>query len=189
MKSYRQMYGRLATAAARVAFAATLVLVGAPILHAQEEGGSEEQSPRAELQQVQRQLMSIRQQALQEKPELQEEQQALQETIVAAMRDVDPEADQKTERMNEIQSEMQAAQQDGDQETAQELLMEMQQIQQQLQQIQSQAMQKPEVQEAYTAFRDELYAAMREVDPQAEELMNRAQELRAQIQGGSPPGR
>lgn len=163
--------------------AVALAFLAVPGLDAQEpeESGEEgRQELMAELQQVNQELVGIRQRAMQD-PELQQEQAATEEKVIAAMTEVDPEAQQKLDRIQQLQGELQTAQQEGDQEKMGSLLQERRQLEQSLQQAQAQAMEQQEVAAAVESFRQSLVAAMKEVDPKAEQLLQRQEELQAEL--------
>lgn len=167
------------------AAAVAALLCGSPLvapLAAQEEGTSaERQELIAELQQIQQQLLPLRQQAMQD-GQLQRHQQELQQLITAEMTNADPEAEEKLARLDEIQTELQEAQQSGDQQMVGSLIQEMQGLQQELQQAQNQVMALEAVQEAVAEFRDELFAKMQQIDDEAEALIERAEEIEAQLE-------
>ena len=171
----------LAVATLVAALAATAVPA---TLHAQDEGDAaaeQGQNLVAELQQIQGQLMQIREKAM-EDPNLQERQAVLQDRITSAMKDADPEVEAKMERVNEIQQEMREAQQAGEQEQVGTLMQEAQRLQQELQQTQSRVMQQEGVEKAVDEFREQLFDRMREIDPEADGLIERAQEIQAELQ-------
>lgn len=170
--------GRIAGSAA-----VALALLAVPGLDAQEPQDEERQELTAELQQVSQRLAGIQQQAMQDQ-ELQQQQAATQETVITAMIDLDPEAQENIERMEELQGDLQTAQEEADQERIGSILQEQRQLQQSLQQTQAQAMQQEEVVASIESFRESLVAAMVEIDPEAEELLQRQEELQTEL---SPP--
>lgn len=178
-------YRTLTLAGAALATTLVLASVPAPLLAQEQEGGEaqpeESQSHVAELQQIQGQLMQIRERAMEDQ-KLQEQQAELQRTITSTMKEIDPEVETKMARVNEIQQEMREAQQAGEQETVGELMQEAQSIQQELTQTQQEAMGREDVEQAVDQFREQLFDKMREVDPEADGLIERAQELTAQLQ-------
>lgn len=135
-----------------------------------------------EYQQVQQQINALQTAALEQNPALQAEQESLQESVEAVMVEIEPEAEQKLDRMDELQAEMTEAQQSQDQAQMRSVMMEAQQLQQELAQVQEQAMQQEPVAEQAEAFRDNLVATMIEVDPRAEELLDRRDELTETLQ-------
>lgn len=130
-----------------------------------------------EIQQIQAQLEPIQQQALQDE-QLAGQLEALQTRIEAAMREENPEL---IDRMHELQNEMAAAQAAGDEERMQGLMMEAQGIQQQVQGVQAAVLERPAIREQVNEFDAAHRAAMIEVDPEAERLLERFDELVASL--------
>jgi hypothetical protein len=64
------------------------------------------------------------------------------------------------------------------------LSQELQEAQKTLQEAQQKVAQDPEVQAARKALEDDMMAAMRKVEPQADQMIERLQQIQAQIQGG-----
>ncbi len=143
-----------------------------------------------EFEEKQQQLQTLQAQAMQENPELQTQQAELQEMMEVAMHEADPEFEQGVERLGELQGEMMQAQAEEDEAAAQQIFQEAQQIEVRLQQAQAQAMEQPEVREGIESFQDRLMAEITSLDPEADELLERLEEL-AEILGahaGPPPG-
>lgn len=178
----------------------SLLVAAAPAVA--QEGGqqqgqmSEIQQIRQEIQQVDQQLQQIRQQALQDSA-LQARQLELQELIGAAARSEDPEYKKKEDRLNEIQKEMQQAQQSQDTAQIRSLMMEGQKLQRDVSQTQRQVAQRDSIDAEIQDFREQMEQKMVEIDPGAEELLERRdslvqefQEARGGMQqgGGQPEG-
>lgn len=177
----------LKTSIGRIAglVAAVLAFLAVPGLDAQAPEAEGQQELMTELRQVNQQLAGIEQQAMQD-PELQEQRAATEATVIAAMTELDPETEQKLDRMGDLQSELQTAQQEGDQEEMGSLLQEQRQLEQSLQQTQAQALEKEEVAASLESFRESLVSAMIEIDPTAEQLLERQEELQTELT--PPPG-
>lgn len=126
-----------------------------------------------ELQQIQQQLQPIQQQALQDE-ELATQLTSLQDRIEAAMREEDSDA---VDRMESLQAEMASAQEAGDQERLQTLMMEGQAIQQEMQALQASVMERPGIRQAADEFEAASRARMIEIDPEAQQLLDRMDEL------------
>lgn len=144
-----------------------------------------------EFQQIQRTLDSVQTEAVQANPELQAQQRELQETVEETMIEMHPELEPRMDRVETLQGEIQQAQQAQDRQAVQELVTEARQIQQEIQSAQGEAMQREDVSQAIETFRDNLVAAMSEVDPQVEEKLDRLDELSERIraiQMGDGPG-
>lgn len=156
---------------------------------------SEAQQLRQEIQQVNQQLQKIQQQALQDST-LQAEQLELQELIGSAARQEDPEYQKKEDRLNELQKKMQQAQQNQDTAQMRSLMMEGQKLRRDVRQTQQQVTQRDSIDAAIQEFREQMEQKMVEIDPKAEELLERRDSLVQQFQearggmqqGGGPPG-
>ena len=147
-----------------------------------------------EFQETRQELGQIQDQAVQENPGLQTEQEALRQTIRTTMRRMHPELEEQVTRMETLQGEIEAAQQAQDQQQMMSLVMEAQQIQQALRSAQTEAMETDSVARAIERYEENLMDAMLEIDPQADEKMDRLQELADRLQayqesqGGTPSG-
>lgn len=141
----------------------------------------------AELQSIDQTLQPIRQRALQD-PELQAQQVRLVERVQAAMAEIDPDAEGNMARFDSLRAEFGAAQRAGEQERLQGLATELRSLQASLQQTQGAALQQEDVAEALDAFREDLHDQMREVEPQADSLLDRADELRERLEAMQAPG-
>lgn len=178
---------------------AALLLAAAPAA-AQQGGGQQQgqmqqeaQQLRQEIQQINQQLRQVQQQALQDSA-LQARQLELQEMIGAAARDEDPEYSEKEDRLNEIQREMQQAQQEQDTTQLRSLMMEGQQLRQDVNQTQQQIIQRDSIQQQIETFQDRMEQKMIEIDPEAEQLLERRDSLVSEFrqatgqgQGGQQP--
>jgi uncharacterized coiled-coil DUF342 family protein len=198
--------GRSAGIAAALGLA---ILVGAAPVHAQqgEQGQGEQmqqfqqmQQMQQELQQIRKQLRSIRQKALQDSS-IRDDRMALEETVRGAMTQLDPNYTDKEDTLNAIQRRLQQAQQNQDTAQLRSLMSRGRQVQQQVQRLQDSVTQRDSIAEQLDSFRDDLISKMIEIDPQAEELMDRrdsimnqlrqmSQQMRGQQGGqqGPPPG-
>ncbi|MBA1145590.1 hypothetical protein H0Z60_00820 [Ectothiorhodospiraceae bacterium WFHF3C12] len=132
------------------------------------------------LQNLQKELGQLRQQALEENPELAEERENLRDLLISTMQDNghSPEKDQA--RMKEIQSKLQSG--DVEQGEKQQLVQEMRKHQRSLVQGQREAFQSKEVQEKAKQFEENLVAAMKETDPEAESLIQEFNQTQQQMQ-------
>ena len=135
-----------------------------------------------EAQQIQRRLAEIQQTALEQNPELEEQGKAVDESIKAAMRDVDPKIDQRIERLNQVKSEFAEARSANDTAKARSLLREAQQIQKRIAATRSEVVQREAIEEEMTAFREDMLAAMRKVDPKTDDLIARLEEITNRLQ-------
>lgn len=147
----------------------------------QEAEAASRQELVAEVQEIQGQLMELREEAMKDE-KLQREEAELQQTVTAAMREIDPRVEEKLARSSEIQQEMRTAQEEGDQQKVGALIQEAQAIETDLRAAQERVMAHQEVQEAVESFREGLFDRMRELDPEADGLIRRAEELTQKLQ-------
>lgn len=175
---------RLAPPRIALAVAGLALLVATP-LAAQDSGPANQdesvQQLRQELQQVGQQVAQLRQKALQDSA-IQQEQLALQQVIEKKMNTIDGKTSDRTQRMGEIRTALQKARQAKDTAKLRSLITEAQQIQAQLRQTQMKAMQDKEIAAQLDSFRSDLIGQMNEIDPKADSLMGRMQELQKEIQ-------
>jgi hypothetical protein len=130
-----------------------------------------------EAQQIQQQLQPIQQQAMQDEA-LAGRLADLQTRIEAAMREENPDV---FEQMEAFEADFMAAQEAGDQERAQAIAMEAQGTQQEIQSLQQTVLERPEIREPIEAFEEAQRARMIEIDPEAGELMDRMDEILAEM--------
>lgn len=145
----------------------------------------------AEFEEKREQLIDLRQEALAESQELQERELAIQDQIEDAMRAVEPDLDELIATMQGLEGDFEAAQQEQDMERLQALMAEAQAVDGRLQQAQAQALEQGEVQETIEQFESDLMDAMAEIEPEAQDLLDRVQELAERLeqinaQGPSP---
>ena len=132
-----------------------------------------------EAQELQQRLQPLEQEAMQD-PELAAMLEDVQERVETAMRDEDPELFEEMVRLEEA---FVAAQEAGDEERAQEVGMEAQGVYAQLQSLQQAVMDRPEIREPIEAFEEAHRERMLEIDPEAEELLDRMREIMAELEG------
>lgn len=160
---------------------ALAVLVAPPAARAQTAAPPPElQEWLEEVQQLQARLEPIHQAALQD-PAIQEEQEKVSAAVIAAMTDADPTISGKLERLQALAAEAQAAQANGDQERLVELSAEAQVLQPEIEEAQSQALSRPEIETQIETFRENLHQRMAQIDPEAQGLIERLQELERRI--------
>lgn len=133
-----------------------------------------------ELQELQSQLQPLQEQALQE-PEIQAEQASVVEALFETMVASNPETAQRIERLEGLMQEAQAAQEAGDAERIAQLSAEAAELQPQIQAAQAEALSHPDVQPRVAAFQQKLNARVVEIDPAAEQVIERIAELDARI--------
>ncbi len=147
--------------------------------------GAETMQQVMEVQQIQQRLEPISRQALQDE-ELASQLAELQARVQAAMREENPEL---VDRMEEFQEKMTAAQQASDQAALQNLRLGANGLQQEVQQLQAAVLERPEIRESIQEFEAAHRARMTEIDPEAEALIERLDEIVAsQPRGPAPVG-
>jgi hypothetical protein len=129
-----------------------------------------------EIQQIQAQLQPIQMEALQDS-ELMSAQEAFGARIQAAMIEMEPATTERLARLEALAAEAQAAEASQDEEKFGQIMVEGQQLEQQLQATQEQALQQPEVAAELDTLQTALVRKIIEVDPSAEQLLERLDEL------------
>lgn len=144
--------------------------------------GGQQGGMMTEMRQLQKRLSSIQKQAMQDSA-LQSQMQEVQALIDSTIRAMSPQAAQQMERLDSIRGQLQAAQSQGDTARLRSLIMEAQKLQKALQKVQSKAMKQEDVAAAIKSFQNALREQMRQVDPTADSLIDRADSLQSQMQG------
>lgn len=145
------------------------------------EGMQEQMALMGELQSINQQLIPIRDEAL-SNPEMQARQEELQSDVDAAMREINPEFPAMQADFDSLRAELGVAQEGGEEAEVQSLVTEMRTLQGAMQETQTEAIEREDIAAAIETFRDELYERMRELDPRADSLINRAEELNAELE-------
>jgi hypothetical protein len=130
-----------------------------------------------EIQTIQQQLEPTQQAALQDAA-LASQLEALQARVDAAMREENSEA---VERMERLRAELDQVAASGDQERMQALMMEGQILQQEMQAVQAAVFQRPDISGPIEEFEAAHRARMIQIDPEAGALLDRMEELIAQL--------
>lgn len=125
-------------------------------------------------------LQQIRDEAVTANPSLQEQSRAYEEQVDQAVSDSGYDLEAGREKLKEMGSRFQD--EDLSQEERQKLATEFQAERRKMQQAQQQAMQREEVVAAGRELQEDILTAMKEQDPQTENLMERLRELRQQLQ-------
>ncbi len=141
--------------------------------------GAETMQQVMEVQQIQQRLEPISRQALQDE-ELAAQMQDVQERIQTAMREENPEL---VDRIETFQADIIAAQEADDQAAIQNLSVGSSGLQQEARALQSTVLQRPEIREAIQEFETAHRERMIEIDPEAEALIERLDEIIASQQG------
>ncbi len=167
-----------------------LALVTSPSLEAQQMPGQqmppEMQAMIQEYQEAEERLQTLRQEAIDGSESLQSSYVAVGDMIEDAMREVEPELDQVIERLQAMQVEAQQAQQSQDMERLQALMGEAEGLQARWQNAQMEAMERDDVRQAVEEFEEDLMDGMLEIDPEAEELQERLEELAERLNAMMP---
>lgn len=174
---------RVLVAAVALAFAGS---VAAQSSQGQGEGQGQGGGPQMRLQEIQQRLAEAQQKALDENPGLQSQREELEELVIQKMEDEGYDPDANMETLENAQSEIQN--EDLSDEERQQMLQDAQQAQQQLQEAQQAAMQDEEVVEAQEAFQNDLMEAMREQDPETDDLIEEFRSIQQEMQGGMGQG-
>lgn len=156
----------------------------------QGQGQGQGGGPQMRLQEIQQRLAEAQQKALDENPGLQSQREELEELVIQKMEEegYDPNANMET--LENAQSQIQN--EDLSDEERQQMLQDARQAQQELQEAQQAAMQDEEVVEAQEAFQNDLMEAMREQEPETDQLIEEfrsiQQEMRGRMGQGGAPG-
>ena len=157
---------------------------------------AEMQKKMAELEQLKTKLDGIRDEAMKD-PALKKKRDALESKLDAAMKAEDPEALKKKAEYEKLVGQFEAAQASGDRAKASQLAPQLQQLGQSLQATQQKVMQDDAVAKAVSEFQDAMIAQMKEVNPNTEKMLARAETIAKELQAamggmggmGRPPGR
>lgn len=131
----------------------------------------------AEMAQIQQRLGALQQQAMQDST-VQAAEKQLGADIQAAIVRLDPAAQAKMARAEALQADVEAARAAGDNAKLNELASEAQALQVYFAELNPRVMALPEMEEKRKAFMGVLLTRMNEIDPQAQVMVNRLQELR-----------
>ncbi|HEM45964.1 MAG TPA: hypothetical protein ENO23_02860 [Alphaproteobacteria bacterium] len=153
---------------------------GEPELTEEQRAQVEEfRQTRAEMMQVQQQLAQIQQSAVQARPELQEKQQEFGQLMMAEMKRQGHAPEEDLAELRALQGKLRNPETpEGDREA---LMSRLQAKAQAFQQAQQEAMQNPDVQKAQQELVQAITTAMREDNPQTEELLKQLQEKQRKL--------
>ena len=133
---------------------------------------------------LQQRLVQAQQKAVESNPALQDQMDAIEDLVTEKMRAAGYDTGSLMETLLAAQAMMQEPGISDAQRREILLSQEVQEAQGTLQEAQQTVAQDPEVQAARKALEDDLIAAMRKVEPQADQMIERLQQIQAQIQGG-----
>lgn len=133
---------------------------------------------------LQERVLQVQNEAFEEEPALQEEAEALEEMIVGKMEEAGFDPQDIMETLLAAQAMLQDPATTDAERMAIMQSVEVQEAQQQLQQAQQVVAQDQEVAEAQETFEDNVMTAMREVDPEIDDVLERLEALQFQMQQG-----
>ena len=166
----------------RIALLAAAFGVAAPAVASAQEAQPAPAAPaQDELAQIQQRLGALQQQASQDAA-VQAARAKLDADLLAEMSRLDPTAQAKRARADAMQAEIEAAQAAGDNARLNQLAAEALQLQQFFAQLAPRALQNETVAASQQAYLAALVGKMNELDPQAQTLIARLQELRGGAQ-------
>lgn len=145
-------------------------------------GQQGQSSPRQQIRAIQNKLTQIEQAALEANPELKEKRKELESMVQENMEEEGHNPEKDVERLKEIQKKAQSG--DMDEEERKALSKEFQEKRQSLAGAQQKAMQDEEIQKAQEELNEQTLEAMKEEDPETEELISKMRQLSAQMQQG-----
>jgi hypothetical protein len=145
-----------------------------------------------EFMQLQQKLASIQQQAIKTHPELQKQQEELEALVTSKMTAAGLDASGEMEAINAIETQLRNP--DTPDSERQKLMPEYQQRAKAFRDAQMQVLKDPEVEKARTALVDATTAAMKQEDPQVEQLLEQLKQKQAEMQkliqqAPPPPGK
>jgi chromosome segregation ATPase len=178
-----------AAAALTLAFVLAAPTAAQQMMPPQQEIPDSVQQLMEEFQETEARFSALQSQVIQGNAELQSRQQEIGIMVNDAVREIDPQAEARIQRLQALEQEAIAAQEDEDMAGFQALLMEAQELQTALQAAQEEALEREDVQDAIEAFQAEVLSAMTEMDPEAETMLERLQDLAERIQAQMPAPR
>jgi hypothetical protein len=164
------------------ALVAALLLASPGIAPAQQAPPAGQQIPAeiqalaTELQQIEARLAPIHMQAIQD-PTLQQEQAAIGEAVRDLVVAQDPAMEETIGRLDALMREAQQAQASGDAERVQQLTREGMELQPRFAEAQARALADPAIRQRIEGFQTRLHARMTQIDPEANALIDRHQQL------------
>jgi hypothetical protein len=140
-----------------------------------------------EYQQIQQQYGEIQTQAFMSSEDLQERQVAINDMVVDAFFESYPQAEAQMTRLDEIQVEASAAQEAQDMDALGQLMGEAGELQRELQEAQDRVLEREDVRVHIESFEADLMAIMVDIDPEAEQMRDRLDELAAVLSAAMGP--
>jgi outer membrane murein-binding lipoprotein Lpp len=139
-------------------------------------------APQDEAAQLQSKITALQQRALQD-PSLKPAQDSFTAVVNAGMAKLDPAATGKLARAAALNGDVEAARAANDNAKLNQLATEAQQLQAYFQALQPRVAQLPEVQAARQTFMQRVFAKMKELDPNAQQYVDRLTQLRSGTSG------
>jgi hypothetical protein len=137
------------------------------------------QGVHAEYMELQKHITQIQNETLQAHPELKKEEESLRNLVLEKMSSSGKSAKEDMDEIIKLEEKLRSGQTpEEDRET---LMSEYQKKAIAFRNAQSEAMKNPEVQAAQKKFRDDVMTAMKEKDPQVEQLMQQLQQKQQQL--------
>jgi hypothetical protein len=133
---------------------------------------------------LQQRLAQAQAKAVESNPALQDQMDAIEDLVTEKMRAAGYDTGSLMETLLAAQGMMQEPGISDAQRREILQSRELQEAQKTLDEAQQKVAQDPEVQAARNALEDDMMAAMRKVEPQADQMIERLQQIQAQIQGG-----
>lgn len=142
---------------------------------------------RAELTAIQSKLGPLQSKAM-EDDGLREEFRALEKAIEDTMIAWDAKLPEHRQRLGELEKEYRIAEDAGNEEGKKALMEEGSSLNTKIHQARSQALANPDIVAKMATFQDHVLARMAEIDPEAKELIDRANAIAQQLSGGPSGG-
>lgn len=146
----------------------------------QKKGDPELRNAQKKVRDLRQKLGKLQQKAMENNPDLKQQRSDLQALMKKKVKAQVDGADQKMARLKEIRQKLRGNK-DIPKGERQKLMKEFQQTAQSFQQAQQKAMKDPEVQKAQKQFRSDMRAAMKEEDPNADQLIQDLQQARKEF--------
>lgn len=144
------------------------------------------QAMMTEYQQTQQRLGELQVQAINADSRLEAHRSSIDTMVIDAMAEVNPDTPGHIERLDELSEQALEAQQARDMETLQTLVNEATTLRQELDAAQSEALKREDIQAEIQSFEEELATAVLEIDPEADQLMDRLDELAEALSAAGP---
>lgn len=169
---------------ATIMLSAALALAAAAPAAAQEAGQPDSAQLRewvTEAQRIQQRLANVQQQVLAD-PEIAEQRAEVAALVEEAVAEADPSLTTDLERARELEPQMAEAREAGDEERVQSLVAEARALEARIARAQQAALQDPDLSRIVLAFNERVEQRFVELEPEAPQMVERLQEIRARLQ-------